>query len=125
MRMTQCVIASITLLFTCTPGLAQERTAYMLRYEDGSSTEIELVRVDITSEYPPDYPVEPTVVGLLGLGSVSSMAMSPSGELLALDFDGDRLVEIDMATGAASPYVDLDLDISSTLSRVEVAQDRG
>ncbi len=89
------------------PVSAQERTAYMLRnlYPD-----TELVKVDLLSEVPFD-PVEPIVVGPLGMEWVSSMAMTPSGEFLALDYFGDRLLEINRATGAASPYVDLDLDI--------------
>lgn len=121
MQTTKCVVALIIVLSICAPCWAQESTAYMLRYFSPLD-EAELVKVGVPPEYDLD-PVEPIVVGPLGMGKVTSMAMSPSGMLLALDYEGDRLLEINIETGAASPYVDLDLDISQEYSGITFDED--
>lgn len=121
MQMTKCVVALIIVLTVCAPCAAQESTAYMLRYE-APFYETELIKMDLPSEYTWP-PVEPEVIGQLGMGWVISMAMSPSGQLLALDHEGDRLLEINIETGAASPYVDLDLDISGEYNGIAFDQD--
>ena len=106
MKTTKCVVALIIAILTCAPGLAQDRTVYMLRY---FSPDTELVKVDLPSE--PPFSMETVLIGQLGMGWVTSMAMSPSGELLALDSEENRLLEINIETGSASPFVNLDIDV--------------
>jgi len=51
-------------------------------------------------------------LGSLGR-SAWGTALSPSGQLFALDIENDRLLLVDTASGAASPGVSLDIDVGA------------
>ncbi len=102
------VATLILFMCCCTVAAAQERIAYVLRYN--TPFYAELAAVQIPMELP-TFPIDPVTIGPLGNYCVFEMTLSPSGTLIGLDSDEDQLVYIDVATGAASPLVDLDIDV--------------